>query len=173
MIHRDHRKHYESASALGQIVYREGPSKLSYADADGISLKRLRSGLTLLRVIEQKNRGHTLGWAQNEILRTLDATIAHARICPGAADLRLDPRSGVFLVRGEIAAAYAPDLHTSFNGEQVIERLHDGRVETVTTHEEFFRFLDPQDSERRVAKRRHQSSVRRSGIGGRNRGDAA
>jgi hypothetical protein len=66
-IHRDHRRGYESASALGQIVWREGPKKMSAADIDLATLKLLSNGQRLLRLNEQKQPDHSLGWSQGQI----------------------------------------------------------------------------------------------------------
>jgi hypothetical protein len=41
MIHRDHRHGYESSSALGQIIWRDGPAFLSVMDLDAVSRKGL------------------------------------------------------------------------------------------------------------------------------------
>jgi hypothetical protein len=150
LIHRDHRHGYESASALGQIIWREGPSQLSVTDADVISRKGLPDGRQLMRVIEQKQPRHTFdGTPQERTFKLLDAVLMHCGLCPDAAELHLDPRSGVFVVKGEISAAAEGRRRTQFGGPQKITRLATGQEWAVETHEQFFRFLDPQDRGRR------------------------
>lgn len=145
MIHRDHRKHYESASALGQITWREGPVQLSVTDLDMMSRKGLSSGLNLLRGIEQKQPGHKFELAQEQTLRLLDQVIRHAGLCQAAAELHVDPRSGLYVMRGEVAASPDWPRQTQFCGDQEIENLATGETWDIADHKQLFRFLDPQD----------------------------
>jgi hypothetical protein len=149
LIHRDHRKAYESASALGQIVGREGPLNLSVTDVDLASWKRLRNGAQLLYFVEQKNPGHELRSGQQHILRLWDHCIEHCIACPDAAHLQLDRRSGLILVRGHIASATEKRRETCFRGPQTVQHVRSGLTKVMEFHEEFFRLLDPEDSRRR------------------------
>lgn len=148
LIHRDHRRGYESASALGQIIWREGPALLSVTDLDVAARKGMRDGSQLLRVIEQKQPGHKFERAQGQTLELIDACIVHTAQCD-AADVRLHPRSGVYVIRGEIAAATSGRLQTTFRGPQQIEQLHTGMSRVINTHEELFEILDPENGPRR------------------------
>jgi len=148
LIHRDHRKGYESASALGQIIWREGPARLTVCDMDILARKGLRDGSTLFRGLEQKNPDHTLKDPQEQNLSLLDAMIRHCVECPAYAG-KLDPRSGIYVIRGEVAGATEGTRKTVFHGPQEIIRLRDRASVTITDHEQFFRFLDPQDRQRR------------------------
>lgn len=148
MIHRDHRKAYESASALGQIVWREGPAALTVSDVDLVGYKRLSAGGSLLRIVEQKQPNHQLNGPQRSLLQLLDETIRHYVTC-GTSRYRLDPRSGVYLVWGEIAGEMEGNHRTAFQGPQLIERLATGEERPAVTHEDFFKFLDPESPTRR------------------------
>lgn len=154
MIHRDHRKFYESASALGQIIWREGPDRLSVTDLDVVSRKGLPNGLQLLRGIEQKQPGHKFEDAQEQTLRLLDSVIVHAGLCPAAVELHVDPRSGIYVIRGEVAAAADWPRQTMFCGTQQIVKLATGETWKIRAHEPLFRFLDPEDTSRRDPRRR-------------------
>jgi hypothetical protein len=160
LIHRDHRHGKESASALGQIVSREGPENVSVADLDLASLKWLSNGSTLLRLIEQKNPGHRLKPGQKAILRLLDRAVDHCKLCPQASELHIEQRSGVYILRGHVAAAtHSVRRETRFNGAQVVERLSDGQTRPIESHEAFFHFLDPEDSRRRPDRRHRQAQI--------------
>ncbi len=148
MIHRDHRKHYESSSALGQILYREGPSKISLCDVDLVSRKGLADGSTLLRIVEHKQPTHR-GVTQAKILDILDGTISHCVCCTAAAHLKLHERSGVYIMRGHIAGATNGNRPTRFASNQVMDRIRDGKKIVFESHEAFFQFLDPESLLRR------------------------
>ena len=153
LIHRDHRRGYESASALGQIVWREGPKNISAVDLDLATLKVLRGKDRLLRLIEQKQPGHGMKWGQEQILRILDRALDHCKLCPAASELQIHQRSGVYIIRGHVAAAAeSVRKQTSFDGPQTIERMSDKQTMPVESHEEFFQFLDPEDTARRREK---------------------
>jgi len=147
-IHRDNRKRYESASCLGQIMWREGPMRLTAGDLDLLTRKGLRNGKQLLLGLEQKQPGHKFDLPQERSLRLLDGILRHCGLCPAAADLELDPRSGVYIVRGPLGAATEGRRKTGFLGPQQIEWLSTGRTVKVPNHETFFRFVDPEDWER-------------------------
>lgn len=148
LIHRDHRKIYESSSALGQIVSREGPKNLSVADIDLVSLK-IMNRKKLLRIIEQKQPNHSLKWPQKEILRLIAEIISHCIDCKFAHNLNLDNRSGVYIMRGMIKGAKEGKKITRFDSCQKIERITTEQNGTIYTHEDFFNFLDPLDKTRR------------------------
>jgi hypothetical protein len=149
LIHRDHRKPWESASALGQIVWREGPLNVTVTDVDLASRKGLANGNQLVWLIEQKQPGHRLRPAQEKILRLLDGCLAHCARCASAADMHIDQRSGLLLVRGHIAASTGPRRETAFDGPQTIEHSRSGKRRILSCHEEFFSILDPEDRTRR------------------------
>lgn len=152
LIHRDHRKIYESSSALGQIIWREGPRDLTASDLDILALKILNNNFHLLRLIEQKNPTHKFETPQMRALKLLDAMIMHCRICPKAEDLAVDPRSGVYIIRGLIEAANKGKRKTILKGKQIIHRLSDGSEYEFENHETLFRFLDPESKARRSKK---------------------
>jgi hypothetical protein len=149
LIHRDHRKFYESSSALGQIVWREGPVNVTVCDLDLASRKGLSNGFQLVRLVEQKQPDHTLRAPQARLLFLLDACLGHCASCPGAVDLQIDKRSGLLLVHGHIAASTRARHETIFDGPQTVEHVRTKQRIEVLSHEEFFRVLDPEDSQRR------------------------
>lgn len=149
-IHRDHRRGYESASCLGQIVWREGPKNLSVMDLDLVSRKGMQDGTQLLRLVEQKQVGHKFEGPQERTLQLLDAMISHASLCKNATHLHVNPRSGVYVVRGEMGAATSIRRQTTFLGPQTIHQMSTGQMYEVDGHEAFFRFLDPEDRTRRI-----------------------
>ena len=116
MIHRDHRKHYESASGLGQIISREAPRTLTTGDVDQYVRKWL-GDMTLLRLIEHKQPDQELKAQQQRALTDLDRIVRHAT---GDPNLHLDPRSGVYIMRGEIGAATSARREAQFEGKQVL-----------------------------------------------------
>jgi len=148
LIHRDHRQATESSSSLGQIVGRDGPVNLSVMDLDLVSRKGLKDGLQLLRLIEQKQPSHVFRPVQHRTHQLLDACLAHCGRCEGAADLALDPRSGVLLLRGHIVGD--PTGEPRFVGPQELEPLRPGgETHLLSSQEEFFQVLDPEDPRRR------------------------
>jgi hypothetical protein len=149
-IHRDHRKIDESSSALGQIIHREGPSKLTIVDIDIVSLKWLESKKILFRLIEQKQPNHGLKPGQKAILKIFDNMISHCIICEATRDLQLDDRSGAYLMSGLIEADdNSPMKEPIFKEPQKIKKLDNRVEEQFEDHESFFKFLDPQDPERK------------------------
>lgn len=161
LIHRDHRHGKESASALGQIVSREGPRNISAADLDLATLKVLKDKQQLLRLIEQKNPGHSMKWGQEQILRLLDRALDHCKLCPAASELHIEQRSGVYIIRGHVAAAtHSKRRETRFDGPQTIERMSDKQTRDVQSHEDFFKFLDPtEDASRRADRRLREATL--------------
>jgi hypothetical protein len=102
MIHRDNRRHYESASGLGQIISRDGPRTFTVGDIDLYLWKDLL-GRELIRLLEHKQPGQPLKAMQQKVLRRLEALIAHAIDCE-RSPIRLDQTSGVYVLRGLILA---------------------------------------------------------------------
>jgi len=131
MIHRDNRKSHESASALGQIVWRLqrlGYRGFTIGDID-LSIRRgsRRTGRTLLRLVEQKQPGHKFEEPQQQTLHDLDVVIRHAVGCHVSGLARdataLDPGSGVFVLRADIGEK--PGLTqraTGFRSDVTVER---------------------------------------------------
>lgn len=121
MIHRDHRKFYESSSGFGQIISRDfGHGPFGWADVD-LVLERAalhRDQLPLLMVFEHKETSSKVSDSQQKILRRW-AIIVHLAIVAR----KLDPNSGVYTVRGRIAGLTTGYRETYFDGAQVIERI--------------------------------------------------
>jgi hypothetical protein len=104
MIHRDHRKYYESSSGLGQVVNRDMARSFGTTDLDLVS-ERTRGGVTLVRAIEQKQSAHHFVGSQSQIMAVLAALIDHARDCKEFTAYRLAPDSGAYVAYGEIVPA--------------------------------------------------------------------
>jgi len=142
LIHRDNRAYYESASAFGQIVWREGPCAITTGDIDHYCVKRLRGG-TLLRIVEHKQPRQQLGQDQRAALRIIDEIIEHyLRTSPADASTRLDPRSGVYIVRGIVEAIYDRHRTTHFQGRQTATRLLTNAEEHLDDQEAVFVWLE-------------------------------
>jgi hypothetical protein len=146
MIHRDHRRGYESSSPLGQIVSRDGPrGRSSAADLDLIWREGdlPPDGRTLLRVLEHKQPASEINDGQRRTLRILAAIVNHAVSC-ALSPIRLDSDSGVFLIRGEVGAETDGHRKTILVGPQRIWKVEGtvGRAVTITrSHREFFDWL--------------------------------
>lgn len=141
LIHRDHRKFYESSSALGQILSRAGPKYIGVSDADAIIFKRTKK---ILRIIEQKNPDHTMGSSQKGILSLLSNIFDLAK-----DNGLLHKDSGVFVLLGMIQGATEGRRKCLFDGEQVLYNLHGEKIDAFQTEEQFFDWLDPYSKERR------------------------
>lgn len=149
LIHRDHRKPYESSSGFGQIIHRDyGRGAFAFADVDLVLYRRpptfgSLAGPPLLVILEHKEATAEIGWSQGEILRCL-ATVIHMSIL----EHRLAPSSGVYVVRGRIGARENGRRETFFDGPQQIERMlprrDNGAHETweVASQGELFSWLD-------------------------------
>lgn len=146
MIHRDHRKRWESSSGFGQIFLRDyGHGRFGAADADLVVERRADGpgGLPLLMVFEHKEPMAKIEFSQRTILRRV-AIVVHDAILGH----RLDPQSGVFTIRGRIGARTTGYRETYFDGPQVIERmlprLSDLANEswTVNGQDALFRWID-------------------------------
>ena len=158
LIHRDNRKFYEAASTVGQIVNRIGPVQITCGDVDLYVLKFLHRR-DLLFLVEHKQPGSPLKPGQTEVLRRLDSIIRHATTCPHYAyardhrAVRLDTRSGVYIIRGAVHAGDDQYRTTNFQGAQTVTRTVDGSFDPGWSHElkatekhditeQVFRFLE-------------------------------
>jgi hypothetical protein len=155
LIHRDHRKPWESASAFGQIVWRDGPARLTTGDVDHYAAVLDLPDGDLLRLIEHKQPDQSLKEMQGKVLLLVGSMIEHAVGCP-LYDRRLDPRSGVFVVRGEITAESDGMRRTFFAGPQFVSKAStDGFTDVgeLSDGERIFRWLE---GTRRPGPRRRQ-----------------
>lgn len=137
LIHRDNRRLWESASALGQIIWRCGPSALTFIDIDGAIYKR---SLRLLRIIEHKQPGQSLKGPQFELLHILAIAIENARM-----NGILHADSGVFVLRGKISAEQGGHRKTFIDGETETFQIKNGRLipgPMLPDAEELFRWLE-------------------------------
>lgn len=127
MIHRDRRHGYESASALGQILWRLGPrGTLSIGDLDLYLWRRLPGG-EVLRIIEHKQPDQVLKWQQKQLLSLLSSMIGHCVGCPGFGH-PLDATSGAYVIRGELTAASGGRRETILGGPQSVFSAQHDRV---------------------------------------------
>ena len=125
LIHRDHRKPWESSSGLGQIISRDGPrGRCSSADLDQVWYQGDvdQERRSLLRLIEHKEPSARIKGGQQHILALLAAIIDFALHAPDAP-VRLTPSSGVFVVRGRIDAETQGHRKTVMHGPQGIWRV--------------------------------------------------
>lgn len=139
LIHRDNRKRYESASGLGQIVHRDGPRTFTVGDVD-LYLRKWLGGATLLRLIEHKQPAQAIKEQQAITLSMLDSLFEHAIGCTDAP-VRLDPRSGVYIMRGEIFAEPSGRRKTSLGPQRVWNPRHQGWSE-LPSQIDVFRWMD-------------------------------
>lgn len=135
LIHRDNRRHWESASAFGQIVWLRGPVRLTTGDIDHYAAVFHRDKPDLLRIIEHKTPRQTLSRVQWKVLRTLALALD---------SLPLDPRSGVYIVRGEIGRC---GDSINFRGPQDVEKFSIAldqfhHVTSLDDDEAVFRWLE-------------------------------
>ncbi len=118
LIHQGGRHIDESASPFGQWVHDCLPREFTAGDVD-LYLRHWRPEMTLLRWIEHKAPGQKYKSPQRQALADFDSIIRHAVTCV-SSPLKLDPRSGVFVVYSRFA-----------NGEPVdalVQRLSDQEV---------------------------------------------
>lgn len=139
MIHRDNRKFYESASALGQIVHREFPKKefpyMTYIDADGLHYKR---SINRLMVLEHKQPTQELSYGQKEIL-----AILHRVIRAAVKEGWLSEQSAVYLVRGDIGASENGRREVIFKGPQSVQLLSGDELFQIHSTAELREWLYP------------------------------
>jgi hypothetical protein len=74
------------------------------ADID-LAVERTRDGVTLFRVIEQKQSAHQFKGSQAQIMAVLAALIDHAQTCKDFTSYQLAPDSGAYVAFGEIIPA--------------------------------------------------------------------
>lgn len=142
LIHRDHRGFYESASAFGQIMHRAGPLNLTLGDIDAYVMKRL-SGRVLLRLVEHKQPSQRLNQNQQAVLRMLEELFQHHMSQPPEDPMmRLDPRSGVYIMRGHIEGTQDGRRHTQFQGAQHVHRIDTAQREKLSGHEAVCEWLE-------------------------------
>lgn len=146
LIHRDHRKSYESASALGQILHRQGPAEITVGDVDLLCAKwrgspRDRCRCGTLRVIEHKQPDQSMGALQRRALEALDEAIQIAINHPSET-LRLTPESGVHIVRGHLDPAISRRREVEFHGAQTITKLDGAVVFAPKTRIQFYDWLN-------------------------------
>jgi hypothetical protein len=143
LIHRDHRRGYESASSLGQILHREGPRQLTCGDIDLYVVKLMRRrgacDLCLLRILEHKQMGQPLGMMQGKALRAIEQLFAVGLADPA---LNLHPDSGLFLVRGGIEGEQDGKRKVNYTGPQIITRINGDTVFAPSTRTEFYDWLN-------------------------------
>jgi hypothetical protein len=119
LIHRDHRKGWESSSSFGAIIRRIGPSEITVGDID-CYLDKCEDNV--LRIIEHKQTDARLGRQQEIALRKIDQCVRAA-----IAQCVLDPRSGVFLIRGCLHGSNHGQREVDFAGRQIVYSL-DGEI---------------------------------------------
>lgn len=160
LIHRDHRRPWESASAFGQIVWREGPRRLTTGDIDHYAAVWLSDGSTLLRLIEHKQPTQRLKPEQQRVLLLLGSLIEHAIHCSNFNGT-IDERSGIFLLRGNVTAESNGLRRTFFDGPTAVAKAENGRFVTkaeLADAHAIFRWLEGTQGTRKASgPRRNQS----------------
>jgi hypothetical protein len=144
LIHRDHRKIFESASALGQIIRRLGPKAMGAADLDLCTEKCIKPR-HLLRLLEHKqDNARAVQDSQAHILWLLAWIIDHAVHCDADPKLKqlLDPRCGVFVIRGTICGSDHGRREIRFTGPQTITKLINGESFICNAHDNMNVFND-------------------------------
>lgn len=152
LIHRDRRKAYESSSALGQVLWRCGPSQIGVADIDAITEYTQIDKQVRLRVIEHKQPDHKFDWSQKQILNRLAEIFLCAINNPASLSFKLSEFSGVYVLKCRAEAKDTPLKETGLLGEVVIEKLGpNGNVRTkkLKNESEFFQWLSPEKNGRR------------------------
>jgi hypothetical protein len=132
MIHRDHRRPWESSSSLGQVVRRiVTEPDVTFMDIDLFNYKR---SLRLVRGIEHKqadSRADKFG--QSEALGILARALDLLVEIDG-----YDERSGVYLIRGDIRGATESHRKVEVAGPQVVRRIGSANGEVViSTRDQF------------------------------------
>ena len=146
LIHRDNRKMWEAASAFGQIVNRIGPVQITCGDIDLYVWKSL-PGRELLLLVEHKQPGQQLKPMQAKVLLLLDSMMQHAAACPDYTGRTIDPRSGVYIIRGAVAGGTDQHRTTNFQGPQTVTPAVDGKFDPSLSYvlnrtEDVFRWLE-------------------------------
>jgi len=116
---------------------RDGPKFLTYIDIDGcIWIARLR----LLRLIEHKQLHSGLGEAQHKALGWLDAVLHFA-----VRHKLIDPRSGVFQIRGQLRAADEWPHEVIFEWPQTVYKLNGTIVLEAMSAKQLFTWVNGND----------------------------
>lgn len=135
LIHRDHRQHYESASALGQILHREGPGQMAIGDIDLYCLKKAKR---TLRLLEHKQPDQQLGGQQSGALWMLDRCINFA-----AKQFGLSSDSGVYIIQGALdVATESNKAKVDFAGQQLVKRLDGTTALSPANRKELYDWLN-------------------------------
>jgi hypothetical protein len=134
LIHRDNRKFYESASAFGQIIHREGPRETTVGDID-LYMDTRYYDASLFRIVERFQSTSPLKDRQRIALSALDSFIKHAAECPLFTRLPLLEGSGVCIVRGELYSESSGRRKTEFASKQTVSNL-DGSLLLAPLHRE-------------------------------------
>jgi hypothetical protein len=141
MIHRDHRRGYESASAFGQYVLHL-PHTFTCGDVD-LYLATWIGAETLLRLVEHKQPGMALKPGQRRVLELFDYCLAHAATCPNS-ERRLHPLSGAYVLRGLAAGERSGKQRVKLSGPQSVARVTApaNEVASLTTRRELYAWVD-------------------------------
>jgi hypothetical protein len=121
LIHLLHRQGFESASGLGQIIWRDMPRTFACGDVDLYLHVR---ALNLVRFIEHKQPAQKVGDAQKRFLILLASLIEHCR-----EQFKLHEKSGVFVIRGALEAGRK---RIGFSGPQTIYQVRNSNCEKIT-----------------------------------------
>lgn len=140
LIHRDNRRHFESASAFGQIIHRQGPRETTCGDVD-LYLDTRFGRRSLFRIVERFQAHSAMKPRQRIALTALDLMIRHAVTCPLFTELPLAAGSGVCVVRGELGAATTVRREVDFLSHQIIDRLDGTRLFLPAHREEMWSWL--------------------------------
>jgi hypothetical protein len=133
LIHRDHRKGWESSSALGQIIWRVGPVEVTTGDVDMAVECRLRDGRVRMLLLEKMLPTSNLDKKPQRLLqRHLALILEHAVHCDAfsrESGLRLDEDSGFYLIVGALEGKPTGRREVFFVGPQSVRHLlHDERA---------------------------------------------
>lgn len=88
-----------------------------------------------------KQPRHHMSWSQKTILNLIAKMFKHCVECEFAHDLNLDPRTGVYTIRGSIKGSNTEKI--GFDGPQTIEKLLTNEKKEIKTYEELNKFLNP------------------------------
>jgi hypothetical protein len=139
LIHRDNRKGYESASALGQIIHRLSPRDMGIADID-VAAEKCIEQRHLIRILEHKQPdARAMRFSQCHILNILGQVLNHVTQCDKDPLLKkwIDPRSGVYVMRGPICGSESGRRPIEFAGPQTIRKITNGEEITCEDMDAF------------------------------------
>jgi hypothetical protein len=137
MIHRDQRQGHESASALGQIIHREGPNEMTCGDVD-LYIAKWRGPVLALKLLEHKRPKQPIGDMQFKTLTAIDALIQHAKTTP-ITEFPLDQTSGVYIVRGDFTST--ADQSVDYLGPVIVTKLDETISSQPKSRTEFYDWL--------------------------------